>query len=124
MFSGPHPPSGGLQFSDAVSLVGSSGAEVIFRSQVTPDIKVDIASALRPAPPAPPGLVSKVADWFMRSVVRPEIHINAPGFGIQKVVAPYGKATANYAPLLVAGLAIGVVGAVVAGYYIVTCPKK
>ena len=71
------------------SLLSSGKTELVFRSQVTPEIKIDVASLLTPGP-APASAVQAEGRVAL-SFIKPEIVIRS--LGVEKSVAPYGKPT-------------------------------
>ena len=90
---------------------GAGEAEIVFRTQVSPDLIIPLLRETGP-PPKEPGIIGRTANWVIGSIVKPEMEINLP-LGYSKIVAPYGRPTQDYTiPLaFFAGIGILTVGA-------------
>jgi hypothetical protein len=102
---------GNLGF-DARELVGTlaSGAQtrVIIRSQMTPEIRLDVAQLLEGRESG----VSSPSPGYMK-LMKPEIIVSVGG--LEKSIAPYGRPTANYFMVMVGGtVAASLIGAAIA----------
>lgn len=88
-------------------------ADAVFRTQITPDVRVDLLDTLQPAPPREPGIAGRFANWVIGSVIKPEIQLDIPAAGIRRSIAPYGPPTKDYTVPLAffAGIGIVTVGA-------------
>lgn len=116
-----------------LSLLGETGTRVVFRSNVTPDITVDISGLLKSKAQAGPGGVLipgeaelqsgnvpvSSADKRLLKLIRPEISVNALGNAVS--YAPYGRPSRTTAIIIVSTMiAAALIGAKIAW---VTCKK-
>lgn len=103
---------------EGAASVGSilSPTEVILRSQITPEMRINITDlqGSMTKKSSPPGFAGKAVDWFLSSVVRPEVEINV--FGAPHRIAPWGKPEKNRSALLTLGLLSALAGAGYMGY--------
>lgn len=112
---------------NAADVLGASGAEIVFRSQVTPELRIDVGQSFQPsyAPVSnDQGMFSSLVNQFMRDVVKPEIEVRSPGLGINRVVPLYGASNRperNLVPWIVGVGALAVIGA---GAILYTVVKK
>ena len=102
---------GNLGFN-ARDLVGTlaSGAQarVIIRSQMTPEIRLDIAQLLEGKDAG----VSSPSPGYMQ-LMKPEVIVSVGG--LEKSIAPYGRPTANYFMVMLGGaVASTLIGAAIA----------
>ncbi len=72
---------------------------VTLRTQMTPDVRIDLSDAAQPTPPREPGPASIVVEWIMANVVRPEIEVEMAG-GITRKYSPWGVPDKRIAPLV------------------------
>ena len=75
---------------------------LIFRSNVTPDITVDLASLLQPG--QPPNSAVQGSSALALSLIKPEIVVSA--LGLDKTIAPYGIPQEGAWTYLIMGLSI------------------
>jgi len=95
----------GAGFTDALNtFVGeaSKNAKIIIRSNVTPEITIDIAQLMKPGAPAPTSVSSDNAA--LMKLIKPEVVIT--GLGVEKKMAPYGSPKAGM--FMVVATALGV----------------
>lgn len=99
-----------------MSLLGEAGSKVIFRSNVTPDITIDISGLMKSrAAGGPPSEEVPVSsdDKTLLKIIRPEVTLRA--IGNTATYAPYGRPRKEFAiALLFAIVASGLVGAKIA----------
>jgi hypothetical protein len=87
-------------------IVGGAGGQLVFRSQLTPEIVIDLANLATPKP-SPQAITS--SDRAALRFIRPEVIIR--GLGVEKSVAPYGKPSPHfYLNILIASAAVGLIG--------------
>jgi len=92
------------------TFLGAGGSKIIFRSQLSPEITIDIANLIGPRPT--PAAVSS-ADATALKFIKPEVVITT--LGVEKSFAPYGKPSPNfYLNILFATAAAGLLGAGIA----------
>ena len=100
----------------AMSLLGESGSKIVFRSNVTPDITIDVSGLMKAkAGKVPPTEEVPVSsdDKFVLKIIRPEVTLRA--IGNTATYAPYGKPRKEFAlALLFAVAASGLIGAKIA----------
>ena len=102
------------QFGDAraalQSFLSAGGSTLVFRSNVTPEITIDIANLVSSSP-SPSAVSSK--DRTALGLIQPELVVSS--LGVEKSYAPYGRPSPNFYLniLFVAGVA-GVLGAGIA----------
>jgi hypothetical protein len=114
-----------MDFAKAgLSILGETGTRVVFRSNVTPDITLDISGLMKvkagqePAPDAEEVPVSS-SDKTLLKVIRPEVRLNV--LGTQTRYAPYGRPQRSWAIAFVCALvASTLIGAKIAW---VVCKK-
>lgn len=91
------------------TIAGGANAQIVFRSQLTPEIRMNVADMLA-------GRASSVqtdSGPGVMNLFRPEITITAAG--VEKHIAPYGRPVANYFALLAGGaVATTLIGAAIA----------
>lgn len=100
----------------AMSLLGETGSKVVFRSNVTPDIAIDVSGLMKAkggnVPPSQEVPVSS-DDKTVLKFIRPEVTLRA--IGNTATYAPYGKPRKEFAiALLFAIAASGLIGAKIA----------
>jgi len=86
-------------------LVGSVGIVIDIKSQLSPNIHLDIQKLID-APPAPTNPILLIA--------KPKITIR--GMGISKEIAPYGEPTKNFFPAVVLGVILSYLVTFYVGY--------
>jgi hypothetical protein len=81
--------------------LGLSAAKpaLTLRTQITPDLRIDLSEDAQPAPPRQPGPASIVVEWMMTNVLRPEIEVELPG-GIVRKYSPWGTPTKQMAAMV------------------------
>lgn len=86
--------------------------EVVFKTQITPDFTFSLApdAIAKGRPDKAPGITGKFAMWFLKNIIRPEIQVKAPEFGLEKTIAPWGRPQENLAFPLALGVAVGALG--------------
>jgi len=101
-------PQFGLNPQELLSnFTKATGGELIFRSQLTPEIRIDLANLMQPRPS--PAAVSS-SDATALRVIKPEIILR--GLGAEKSIAPYGKPSPHfYVNVLIASAAVGLLSA-------------
>jgi len=96
------------------SVLGASGTQLIFKSNITPDIKIDVAQLLNKNSTQPPQQTVQSDSPGALALIRPQIALTT-GVGIDKVIAPYGPPIKNAWLLAVVVLgASGLIGARIA----------
>ena len=75
--------------------------ELVIRSQVSPEVRVDLTNLAQPQKEEPQGVFGRAVDWVMRRVVRPEVEINI--LGSPHRIAPWGRPEGNNSALVVVG---------------------
>jgi len=103
---------GGLT-EGVLSVLGESGSRIVFRSNVTPDITIDISGLLKAKagkiPPTEEVPVSSDDKAILR-LIRPEVTLKALGSVVN--YAPYGRPRKEFLVMLGAGFVIaGLIGA-------------
>lgn len=104
--------NGGLS-TGLLSVLGESGSKIVFRSNVTPDITIDIsglmkAKAGKVAPSEEVPISSD--DKMILKLIKPEVTLKALGNTIY--YAPYGSPRKEFLVILAAGFVVaGLVGA-------------
>jgi hypothetical protein len=88
-------------------ITGAAAPTVAIRSQLTPDVVVDLATGAQA--PSEPSAASLVGDWLM-SLVKPSVEISA--FGAVHVVEPWGTPTKSYGCVAIAATGILLLSAV------------
>jgi hypothetical protein len=100
----------------ALSLLGESGSKVIFRTNVTPDITIDVSGLMKAKAgevPVSDEVPVSSDDKALLRVIRPEVTLRA--VGSTATYAPYGPPRKEF--LIILGLAVvasGLVGAKIA----------
>jgi len=120
--SGPHMgeasgPEGYPDFSQAFQDIGSnfvdnvnqaatkgvmSAAHVRVRSQITPDLNVNLQDVVgqmdkkddQGSSEAGPGLFGQATHWFLKNIARPEVELNV--LGTKRIIAPWGRPERDY----------------------------
>jgi len=98
------------------SLVGaaggaSDGVKIVIRSNVTPEITIDVAQLLKPG--TPPASSVSGENAAMLSLIKPEVVVK--GLGLEKVMAPYGNPRAGmFTVIATGGLIAAALGGLVA----------
>ena len=101
---------GGNALQSLQTILGAGGSKIIIRSQLSPEITIDIANLLG-ANPTPAAVSS--ADATALKFIKPEVIITS--LGIEKSFAPYGKPSPNfYLNILFGVTAAGLIGAGIA----------
>ena len=104
--------SGGLT-EGVLSVLGETGSKVVFRSNLTPDITIDVSGLMKAkAGRVPPTQEVPISsdDKIMLRLIRPEITLKALGSVVN--YAPYGRPRKEFAIALLAGVVIsGLIGA-------------
>ena len=101
-------------------LLGASGTKVIFRSNFTPDITIDVSKLS--AGGEPKKVVTSPSTGVM-ALIRPQASLSA--LGLTKSVAPYGTPMKNAWVLALSGLLIaGILGSRFAWYLCKKVPNK
>ena len=106
----------GAASSAARVALGKAGARVAFRTQMTPDMIVDLSAAAEPSPPREPGASAVVVEWLLANVVKPEITVEIAG--ASRTIAPWGRPTRNIAPIIAIAAVAGAAGAGYAGWQV------
>lgn len=84
------------------SVVGQFNNEIVVRSQVTPEIRIDVNQLLKGGAEQPKEAVKGQGNFFL-NFIRPEIELNL--LGTKQSVAPYGKPAEDMMPVLIASIA-------------------
>lgn len=93
------------------SVLSAGGAQLIVRSNLTPEIRIDISQLAKPGQPAATAVQGENAA--LMNLIRPEVIVT--GLGVEKSIAPYGKPTAGMFTVVAAGAAVAAaIGAAVA----------
>jgi hypothetical protein len=82
---------------DSFKSVGSTaltGSRLIFKSNITPDIHIDLSQLLAEKPTQPETQTVSGSNPVAMSFIRPQIAITT-GIGINKIIAPYGPPIKN-----------------------------
>lgn len=74
-------------------LLNAGQSEVIFRSQVTPEIRINLANLLNPST-SQNAIQTNSSNTVAMRMIKPEILLTT--MGVEKSVAPYGKPTTNF----------------------------
>ena len=96
----------------AFSFIGETGSQIVFRSNVTPDITIDISGLMKAKSGQPVSEEVPVSsdDKTVLRLVRPEVTLR--GLGVQSTYAPYGQPRKEFALALFAGIIVaGLIGA-------------
>lgn len=106
-----------LYLGSATDLVGSllnnSNTEIVIRTQVTPEIKINLANLA--AGKQKEETFQSSGGSVALKVIKPEVSIRT--MGVEKVVAPYGRPEQNYVAVALATLfGSALVGASLAFY--------
>jgi len=83
-------------------LLNAGQPELIFRSQVTPEIRINLANLLNPST-SQSAIQTKQSNAAAMRLIRPEILITS--MGVERSVAPYGKPTSNFYSTALSGAA-------------------
>lgn len=75
--------------------------QLVIRSQITPDITIDLSQVAQGGPPQ--AAVQGQGNFFL-NFIKPEIELDL--LGVSKIVAPYGVPTQNYS-VVFGAIAIG-----------------
>lgn len=95
------------------SLINNSNTEIIIKSQVTPEIRINLAN-LMAGKKKEETFESSGGNVALR-VIKPEVIVKS--LGTERSVAPYGKPEQNYLAIVIATLAgSALVGASLAFY--------
>ena len=95
-------------------LVKGARPKVRFRTQLTPELEIDLASDEPTPPPQEPGLAAVAMGWFMRNVVRPEFEVEVGG--LRKSEAPWGKPTTDLSPVVMVAGGVALASVALIGY--------
>ncbi|MGE3527902.1 MAG: hypothetical protein AB7G54_00570 [Methyloceanibacter sp.] len=99
--------------------VGGTGAELVLRTQLSPEMRIDLAELGRGKPaerPEPKGLLAQGLDWVLSELVRPEIEIQV--LGQSQTIAPWGKPEPERGAWLAVGGAALAAGVFWLGYQV------
>lgn len=84
------------------SLASAGGAQLIIRSNITPEIRINVADLAKPG--TPPQTAVQGDNAVLMSLIKPEVIMT--GLGIEKSLAPYGKPTTGMFTLVAVGAGI------------------
>jgi len=93
------------------------------RTQITPELRIDLSEEAQPAPPRQPGPASIVVEWIMANVLRPEIEVEMAG-GLKRKYSPWGTPDKQIAPLVGLVTVAAVVSSGVVGWQMYKKYKK
>lgn len=88
----------------SVAGAATTGAQIIIKSNVTPDIKIDIGNLLKPGPGIPPQTAVQSDNVTLMKLIKPEVIIT--GLGLEKSIAPYGKPTTGMFTVVAIGVGV------------------
>lgn len=94
----------------------STRPQVTLRTQVTPDVVIDLSSTAQPTPPREPGVASVFVEWLMANVIRPEVEVSLSG-GTPQRYHPWGAPERNIAPIVALAVVVAAVSTAGASYY-------
>jgi len=80
----------------------SKNAKIIIRSNITPEITIDIAQLMKPG--TPPATAVQSDNAALMRLIKPEVVVT--GLGIEKVMAPYGSPKAGMFMVVATGVAV------------------
>lgn len=83
------------------SAASAGGAKIIVRSNLTPDITIDLAQLMKPGEPASTAVQSP--NTAVMQFIKPEVEVT--GLGVSKTFSPHGRPTAGMFTVLAAGAA-------------------
>jgi hypothetical protein len=99
------------------TILGGATPKLVFSSNVTPKISLDLEEIVKPGGPSLTSLKESVegkGKIFLK-LIKPEIIIRT--FGVEKSYTPYGKPYANMPIFLLGGICLtGILGASIAWY--------
>lgn len=79
----------GNAVTDTLStLVGSTNSKIVFSSNVTPDIEINIADLLKSGNTEPQQVIQSKGDQAMLRLIRPQVSVRVAGF--DRSIAPFG----------------------------------
>lgn len=115
----------GFLADTGLAVLEQSDTKVTFRSNVTPEIIIDVPSLLREEQAAEGGVVSTESNQLAMRLIAPQISFRAKNLGLSKAVAPYGPPTPNaWIMFLVVIVASGMIGAKIAWTICNKIPSK
>lgn len=92
-------------------VLSAGGAQLIVRSNLTPEIRIDISQLAKPGEPAKTAVQGENA--VLMNFIRPEVVVT--GLGVEKSIAPYGKPSAGMFNVVIGGVLVaGAIGAAIA----------
>jgi len=93
-------------FCKNTNSVNTTKPNVVFRSQITPDMTFTLAPGEKPTPVKVESTASgKISEWILKHIVKPEVEIEASGY--KQNYSPYGRPQDNYILPLVASVGVG-----------------
>lgn len=84
----------------------TGGAKLIIRSNVTPEIVIDLTQISKPGPA--PDTAVQGQNVALMNLIKPEVEL--VGLGVSKSIHPYGKPTTGLFTLAVVGAALAAAG--------------
>jgi hypothetical protein len=84
------------------NLASAGGAQLIIRSNVTPEIRINVADLAKPGTPPKTAVQGDNAVWM--NLIKPEVVMT--GLGVEKSLAPYGKPTTGMFTMVAVGAGI------------------
>lgn len=92
---------GNSGIQNAVGQILNAGqSEIVFRSQVTPEIRINVANLLSSSPSQ---TAVQGSDATAMKFIKPEVIVKS--LGVERSFAPYGKPTTNFYSTMVYGAA-------------------
>lgn len=92
-------------------VLSAGGAQLIVRSNLTPEIRIDISQLVKPGTPADTAVQGQ--NTALMSLIKPEVVVT--GLGVEKSIAPYGKPTAGmFTVVAVGAISAASIGALIA----------
>lgn len=120
----------GANFVENVTGAAAQGVAesvyISFRSQITPQVHVDMHDFVggedRTPQDLPPGPFGQASDWFLRNIVKPEVEVSI--LGSKRTIAPYGRPDRDYTAAFWLTVAAGLGGAAYLGYKAISKLRK
>jgi hypothetical protein len=81
---------------------GANSPKVIIRSNITPEITIDIAQLMKPG--AAPATSVQGDNAVLMNLIKPEVVVT--GLGVEKVTAPYGRPRAGMFMVVATGIGV------------------